>query len=183
MTSEKQAAANRSNGRRGRGPRTGAGETRASRNAFRHGLASFSTDDPATAEQVERVVDAICSGDHDPLLREQAVMVVENQLWLSLVRAQKVAVIERMLAPKASPNKPKIARPIPRRRDGARPRPAPKKRISENTGRDEDDALRAGTDDLVRLRRYERRACSRRTRALRGLMAIKFANLLGRRLP
>ena len=127
MTSEKQAAANRSNGRRGRGPRTGAGKTRASRNAFRHGLASFSTDDPATAEQVERVVDAICSGDHDPLLREQAVMVVENQLWLSLVRAQKVAVIERMLAPKASPNKPKIARPIPRRRDGARPRPAPKK--------------------------------------------------------
>lgn len=185
MTSAKQAAANRSNGRHSRGPRTGAGKARASRNAFRHGLASFTTGDRAMAEQVERVVDAICAGDHDPLLREQAVMVVENQLWLSLVRAQKVVVIDRMLAPKASPksHKPRIARPIPRRLQRARPRPAPKGQISKDTGRDEYDALRAGMDDLVRLLRYERRACSRRTKALRGFMAIKFANLLGRRSP
>jgi hypothetical protein len=95
MTSPKQVAANRINGRKGRGPRTGAGKARASRNARRHGLASFSASgDPAIAEQVEQIADAICAGDHNPLLRQQAVMIAENQLWLSYVRAEKLFRME-----------------------------------------------------------------------------------------
>ena len=80
------------NGRKSRGPRTGAGKARASRNARRHGLAAFnSKDDPAMTEQIAQMVDAICAGDDDPLLRQQAVMIAENQLWLSCVKAEKVA--------------------------------------------------------------------------------------------
>ena len=102
MTSPKKAAANRVNGSKSRGPRTGAGKARASHNARRHGLAAFSSnDDPAMAEQVEQMVDAICAGDDDPFLRQQAVVVAENQLWLSCVRAEKVALIERLRDPTA----------------------------------------------------------------------------------
>ena len=100
MTSPKKVAANRINGRKSRGPRTSAGKARASRNARRHGLAAFSSkDDPAMAEQIEQMVDAICAGDDDPLLRQQAGMIAENQLWLSCVKAEKVALIERLRDP------------------------------------------------------------------------------------
>ena len=100
MTSAKKVAANRMNGRKSRGPRTGAGKARASRNARRHGLAAFNiNDDPAMAEQVAQMVDAICAGDDNALLRQQAAAIAENQLWLSCVRAEKVALIERLRDP------------------------------------------------------------------------------------
>ena len=102
MISAKKAAANRINGRKGRGPRTSAGKARASRNARRHGLAAFSVSkDPAMAEEVRPMVEALCDGDDDPLLRPLAVMVAENQLWLNYVRAEKVALIERLRDPTA----------------------------------------------------------------------------------
>lgn len=101
MTSAKKVAANQINGRKSRGPRTGAGKARASRNARRHGLAAFNSNDPATAEQIKPMVDAICDGDDDPLLRQKAVMIAENQLWLSRVKAEKVAAIERLRDPTA----------------------------------------------------------------------------------
>ena len=102
MTSAKKVAANRINGRKSRGPRTAAGKARASRNARRHGLAAFnSKDDPAMTEQIEQMVDAICAGDDDPLLRQQAAMIAESQLWLSCVKAEKVARIERLRDPTA----------------------------------------------------------------------------------
>ena len=60
------------------------------------------TRDPAMTEQIAQMVDAICAGDDDPLLRQQAVMIAENQLWLSCVKAEKVAAIERLRDPTAS---------------------------------------------------------------------------------
>ena len=50
--------------------------------------------------------------------------------------------------------------------------------MSEDTERDAYEALREGIGDLVRLLRYERRAWSRRKRAVRAFMAIKL-NLHG----
>jgi len=46
MTSERQIAANRLNGRKSRGPRTTAGKSTASRNAVRHGLAAIGRRQP-----------------------------------------------------------------------------------------------------------------------------------------
>ena len=45
-------------------------------------------------EQIAQMADAICAGDDDPLLRKQAAMIAENQLWLSCVKAEKVAIID-----------------------------------------------------------------------------------------
>src|SRR5262245_32620887 len=101
MTSTKKVAANRINGRKSRGPRTGAGKARASRNARRHGLAASNNNDPVMAERVGQMVDAICQGDDDALLREQAVAIAESQLWLDCVKAEKRALIERLRDPTA----------------------------------------------------------------------------------
>ena len=49
--------------------------------------------------QIKQMVDAICQGDHDPLLREGAVAIAEAQLWLSCIRTEKVAVLERLRDP------------------------------------------------------------------------------------
>ena len=55
-------------------------------------------------------------------------------------------------------------------------RPPWVKKIPEDAGRDEYEAMREGLCDLVRLLRYEQRAWSRRKRAVRAFMAIKLAN-------
>ena len=101
MTSAKKVAANRINGRKSRGPRTGAGKARASRNARRHGLAAFNNKDPAMAGEVRQMVDAICQGDDGPLLREQALAIAESQLWLDCIKAEKLALTERLSDPTA----------------------------------------------------------------------------------
>lgn len=213
MTSAKKVAANRINGRKSRGPRTGAGKARASRNARRHGLAAVNNKDPAMAGRVKQMVDAICQGDDDPLLREQAVAIAESQLWLDCVKAEKLALIERLRDPTAYTlalnirlarararmrlfdvadrqqkiiddliTKTKAAgrdperEPLPPHIEAAWPRPSFR---SEDAERDEHEALCEGIGDLVRLLRYERRAWSRRKRAVRAFMAIKLSNLHG----
>jgi len=214
MTSAKKVAANRINGRKSRGPRTGAGKARASRNARRHGLAAFNNKDPAMVGRVRQMVDAICQGDDDPFLREQAVAIAESQLWLDCVKAEKRALIERLRDPTAIAlaldmriarakarmrlfdvaarqqeviddliEKTKAAgrdperEPLPPHIEAAWPPPWVEF-VSGDTERDEYEALREGIEDLVRLLRYERRAWSRRKRAVRAFMAVKL-NLHG----
>jgi hypothetical protein len=109
MTSAKKAAANRINGSKGRGPRTSVGKARASRNARRHGLAAFSFNkDPAIAEAIKPMVAALCDGNEDPWLRQQAIVITECQLLLAHVRAQKAALINRLRDPTAHPLDSKI---------------------------------------------------------------------------
>ena len=215
MTSAKKVAANRINGRKSRGPRTRAGKARVSRNARRHGLAVFNNKDPAMAGRVKQMVDVICQGDDDPVLREQAVAIAESQLWLDCVKAEKLALTERLRDPTANAlaldiriarakarihlfdvadrqleviddliMKTKAAdrdperEPLPPKLEAAWPPPWVRV-IYEDTERDEHEAIREGISDLVRLLRYERRAWSRRKRAVRAFMAIKLSSLHG----
>src|SRR5437588_12950126 len=96
MSSERKIAANRRNARKSRGPRTLAGKVRASRNACRHGLAAISHDNLAYCAEIEQAAKAICEGDSDPLLFDQALIIAENDLILRCVRTQQVFVIERL---------------------------------------------------------------------------------------
>jgi hypothetical protein len=96
MTSEKKIAANRTNARKSRGPRTASGKRRVSRNALRHGLAAMKQFDPMLPQDIELIAKAMCADDPNPLLFEQALVVAENELVLRCVRAEGVGVIERL---------------------------------------------------------------------------------------
>ena len=95
--------ANRRNARKSRGPRTAAGKLRSSRNALRHGLAAISRHNPECLPEIERIANALCKGDTDPLLFEQALIFAENDYILRCVRSEGLAAIERMRDPTATP--------------------------------------------------------------------------------
>jgi hypothetical protein len=96
MTSERKIAANRINARKSRGPHTAAGKSKASRNAWRHGLLTIRYLNPAMSEKIAVMAKAICGGDAEPLLFEQALIIAENEMLLHCVGAGRVAVIERL---------------------------------------------------------------------------------------
>jgi hypothetical protein len=95
MISRARAEASRNNGRKSRGPRTAAGRSCASHNALRHGLAAL-TYKPAAFAEVERLAKAICNGNTDPLLFDQALVIAENEMVRRCVRVEAIALIERL---------------------------------------------------------------------------------------
>lgn len=95
MISRAKAEASRNNGRKSRGPRTAAGKSCASHNALRHGLAAL-THKPAAFAEVERIAKAICNGDTNPLLFDQALVIAENEMVRRCVRVEAIAMIERL---------------------------------------------------------------------------------------
>jgi hypothetical protein len=155
MTSEKKIAANRINAMKSRGPRTAAAKSRVSRNALRHGLAALKHLDAMLTRDIALMADAICAGDTNPLLFEQALLIAESEMVLRCVRAQRIAVVERLRYIKAMPLADLALKPTPIEK------------------RDEVDAMREAMPDLHRLARYERTAWSRRKRALRNFTEIK----------
>ena len=95
MSSQAKIAANRANGRKSRGPRTAAGKSKASGNAFRHGLAAISRKQSEIFAETEPIARAICNGATNPLLFEQALIIAENGFVLRCVQAERIAAIER----------------------------------------------------------------------------------------
>jgi hypothetical protein len=144
MTSEAKIAANQRNAQRSTGPRTALAKARVRRNALRHGLAALMVQDPAIAAEVDHLATAICGKDADPMKREQALTIAQCEVALRRVRAARVDLIERMSqkAPTQDPDVSPYASTL-----GA---------ISQS-----------GLQQLLRLDRYERRALSRRSRAVR----------------
>jgi hypothetical protein len=195
-------AANRSNGRKSRGPRTAAGKSRSSRNASRHGLAAITCRNPAYFLEIDRMARALCKEDEDPFLFEQALIIAENQLVLRCVAAERIAAIERLRDRTASPlrrddslerakarfraAKREYERRVQAKAENSaanskansapkQPDLAPKSTSQSKAGepRDEFDAMLRAVPDLDRLERYQRRAWSRRKRAIRSFIEIK----------
>jgi hypothetical protein len=197
MISQSRIAASRSNGRKSRGPRTEAGKSGVTRNALRHGLAAVTRHNPTLAPDIEHMAKALCNGDTNPLLFEQALVIAENEMVLRCVRVECIAVIERLRDITATPlarRNNSLARAKARFRVGkikyhqlvqakarngainTREQDSTQKQESEAAqstrkqkpikSRDEFDAMRLAMPDLDRLARYERRAWSRRKRAI-----------------
>ena len=62
MATDKQIAANRANCKRSTGPKTAAGQSKSSRNAFRHGLSLPLSADPQTRANIEAFAEGL-AGD------------------------------------------------------------------------------------------------------------------------
>jgi hypothetical protein len=103
MMSIRKITANRRNSRNSSGPRSAAGKSLASRNALRHGLAAVAHRQLAPSAEVERFAKAICANDSDPAILAAAVKIADNEFALQAIRAQQVAVIERLREPYAVP--------------------------------------------------------------------------------
>src|SRR5215475_4799745 len=98
MASERQIAANRRNARKSSGPRSGAGKTRSSRNAYHHGLTVSITSSEEFAKQLDKLAREIAGDTKDPILLERARAIAQSELDFARVRRAKVALIERASA-------------------------------------------------------------------------------------
>jgi hypothetical protein len=147
MTSDKKMAANRINAKKSTGPTSLRGKLQSSRNARRHGLAAAMNPEPTVSTDVKRMANAICGNEHaDPDLYDLSVTIARWQLVLLKVRAARVVAIERQCMTHSKVDR--LTQLVP--------------------GLPADEAW-------ARLARYERRALSRRNRAIRMFEAISIA--------
>jgi hypothetical protein len=182
MASDRQIAANRRNAQKSSGPRSASGKKRASRNSLKHGL-NARMSGAAFARDVEALARQIAGDDEDRRRMAVARDAAEAQLELARVQRVGVALIKRIAA-FGRLEKRKLFRTIKDETAymalvclGARlgkiqpkcavdPLPAmPTDEPARTT-----EAVRRALPNLVRLNRYERRAATRRDRAIRRLM-------------
>jgi hypothetical protein len=147
MATDRQIAANCRNGALSRGPKTAAGKARSSRNALKHGLAIPITRDRATARKIRRAARQMAPLAVGDSIRN-AQIAAEANFELARVRAAFEAVVARMSISHTS-----NAGPGDTCSTGSGKSAAPIRTLAE----------------LDKLDRYERRAFSRRRRALRDL--------------
>jgi hypothetical protein len=202
MTSERKILANRQNAQKSTGPKTTTGKSRASRNAVRHGLEGVNFGNPGYCAQVERLAKAICPGASDPFRYEQAVIIAEGQIFLARVRAARIAAIERVgksgntllvpgnirevtkllrLSTKALCDATKLMRnpaKVQEYRDNLIQSILLSQVLQQELDKltpqacDEIERVSRALPELLSLERYERRALSRRKRAIRTFDAL-----------
>jgi len=193
MASERQIAANRLNARKSTGPRSRAGKRRASRNAYRHGLASSRKPDAATARKLDQLARQIAGDSNSEIILELARSAAEAELDLARVRLASVALINRVSAFGAiDPFSDELAkdkakwqrlraelRHFKARLSGAAPQSPVQDFIdsAENMPTQQPErtveAVRRALPELVKLDRYQVRAASRRNRAIKEIIKIK----------
>ena len=150
MTSPAKIAANRRNARRSTGPRSAAGKARARRNAFRHGLATPASLDHVAMDRINDLVFALTRDFPSKLELELATLAAEAQSEIERVRQAKVSMVNRAYAHL--------------RDEGGRLLSAGERAALVFAGK---------TEILMACERYERRAISRRNRALRALAKLQ----------
>jgi prophage DNA circulation protein len=161
MSIAKQAAANRRNARRSRGPRSSAGKQRVSHNARRHGLSISITADRAFGEQIEQLAREIAGDTQNELRLECARAVAAAELDLARVRQAKVALIERVMASGA-------LRALAREVQAQEAPAMPSAELCRSA-----EAIKRALPALVKFDRYEQRARAARDRAVRQLGIVE----------
>src|SRR5262245_14348220 len=168
MATERQIAANRRNARKSTGPKTKAGKTRSSGNSYRHGMTSRVAANEEGMQEVERLASKIAEGSQNPLVIENARTAAEAILELGRVRRTRAAIIEHTSEFPDLQLQTTTQTRVPSkqwRRRAARQRVASNHSPSEALDRIAESVQRL-LPDLRTLDRYERRAASRRDRAI-----------------
>ena len=149
MTSAAKIAANRRNAQKSTGPRGVAAKARTRRNAFRHGLAIPIREDAIMAAQRAPLEAALAIDAKDPCGREAARIAAAAQLEIERVRRVKVDMLEQKARQINAASLAALSQ-------------------QERTSL----AFARKSETLVAFDRYERRALSRRNRALRQLSQL-----------
>ena len=92
MATEKQIAANRANAKRSTGPRTLAGKTISSRNAYRHGLSGSLRLDPLTSAKIDVIAVAVAGKEVSEDRLTSATEFTQAQFELLRIRSQRAAM-------------------------------------------------------------------------------------------
>jgi len=161
--SEHKIAANRRNARRSTGPSTADGKARASRNAYRHGLAISILSDPAIAAEVERLARVMVGKRTDPCGLAQAHIIAEAEFDLLRIRSTRVKMINAMAKNTHLGQVPEEV--IPDLRDPQLTR-VPRSAVKSELTNARPGLLKI-LPLLETLERYERRVFSRRRNGIR----------------
>ncbi len=185
MTSELKSKANRANSRASTGPRTRYGRARAARNALRHGLSVPVCSDPVFSDQVEALAREIAGADANAENLDLARRIAEAHIDLRRIRQARhqlltdamrdpcydsranVRAKARFLGSLLRPNAPEIST-------------AGLTDIVCATPQGDDKLALILSQEAKRLHafdRYERRALSRRNRAIHVLDARLRVNI------
>jgi len=162
MASERKISANRRNAQKSTGPTTALGKKRSSKNAYTHGL-SLPVRNPRSQKQIEELSQLFAGDASDARFLGLAETAAEAQADLERVRKVKTAMIERALVQTQDGNPAQL-----QLLDSSRPM-----LVGEEEGeRSFVNAVRNILPDLTKINRYEKRAASRRDRAIHALASL-----------
>ena len=187
MTSERKIKANRANARASTGPKTARGRSRAERNALRHALSLTVYSDPALSQEVEALARKIAPIEGDGEIQELARRIAEAQIDLHRARRARHQLLSEALGDpnyeSAMMQRKKLAAVIRCARSFGPLTPVPDDLVaflnSKPEGPHKFAAILADkTRHLLALDRYERRALSRRNRAIQALDAARVLQAL-----
>ncbi len=94
MPSPRKISANRANARRSTGPRTAGGRLRASLNALKHGLAVPAAAHPAFQQDIDNVARVLAGeAQHDPVVMVRALKVAEAAVDVQRARRARLELL------------------------------------------------------------------------------------------
>jgi hypothetical protein len=103
MASDKQIQANRRNARRSTGPRTAAGKSIASRNAFRHGLSVSQAKDETTLAEILELADQVAGEDADQARFDAAIEYATAYFEIGLIQNVRNQMLGQLNLAAATP--------------------------------------------------------------------------------
>jgi hypothetical protein len=150
--------ANRENSKKSTGPKTARGKARASRNAVRHGLAAARVGDALVSADAVRMAEDFGFEDMSRSQFEQFLIIAKCEVELNRITAARIAIFERELARLAAAHQHQHVHPE-------------LQDVPAQLMRHEVSAFNRAVPALWMLDRYERRALSRRRRAIVNFVA------------
>jgi hypothetical protein len=164
MTTARTVRANRQNARASTGPKSATGKARSSANARRHRLAVPIWSDPALTVDVAALAKHIAGAHPSPQVMAHAQQVADAQIEVVRVRHWRLDLLQQRLAPV----------PLEDPDDD----PACELRRDVEVALKKASILSDLSPQLQLLDRYERRAVSRRNRAVQSLTAVRVLEAL-----